>query len=180
MCAKIVSLNKNYDQLALARHRARLLAFAAHQFALCVLWPEKTFSEENGEHARAWIQYYLEKSGNSRKAFISLCERVVLTQRCRGENQSPELLSPAFWFSPFCKDGFSASFSLFSSVRSIRKVQPDYLRHIQILATMYYRYVTQPSARQVERSKKQLVRMEAYSLLGYFYAAIDHLQYNVA
>lgn len=153
------------------------LVDAALHFAQCLLWPEQDLEPVEREATLVHLRLFFDLAANRRKAFIALCERIILTQRYIGSVAGRYVPSPSVWFNPAYEHGFTGTRAWLSGVRQKRREVPGYLAHLAVVAEHYYRYITSPSATAFNDCRAKLLRLRAYGLLQYFYNTIVHYNY---
>lgn len=178
MTAKIISISAFRDRkLSLRIDFIEPLTNGAWVFAQCALWPGCNFSQAEQEAAKDYIRGYLQAAENKKRAFMALCQRVVLTKRYLAKSDSRYVSLPSVWFNNEYPFGFAGTLSWLRTVEEQRKKVPAYLSHVKALAKGYYRYTVRPDGRQFDKCCEELKSYHADGLLELFYQTIAHLHH---
>lgn len=173
MCFRIIRSAQDVAQQKSASVKPYILSEAAWKFAYCLLWSHQKLSITEVESAKRKLVHYFKNNANKRVAFISFCERIILSQRYYHAHPELSIEHPSLWLNPYYYNGFSKTFAWLCSVRKTRKENPFYLQHFSTLASFYYGYANNPVLPLFNKCRCKLRRQKAYSLLAFWYA-IEH------
>lgn len=152
------------------------LTNAAWQFAYAALWQEQAFFPKEIERVKKEIGDYFLLSSDIQKAFIALCERVVLTNRYLASEKSRYLPHPSIWFNKNYQFGYAGTLSWYHRVQTKRLEIPNYNEGIKTLAQYYWQYTRTPSNKIVTACRKKLHLLNEYGLVQIFYYAVIYSQ----
>lgn len=176
MTAKIIPLIPSHGRkYAFHINFTEPLTDGAWVFAQCALWPGNHFPQAEQEAAKDYIRGYLEAADNKKRAFIALCQRVVLTQRYLAKSAALYVPTPSVWFNQEYPHGFAGTINWLKKVEEQRRKSPAYLSHIVALAKGYYRYTVRPDGNRFDKCCEELKEHHADSLLRLFHNTIAHL-----
>ena len=152
------------------------LTNAAWQFAYAALWQEQVFYPKEVDRVKAEINDYFRLSTDQQKAFIALCERVILTNRYLAFEKSRFLPHPSIWFNKNYQYGYAGTLSWYHRMQLKRQEIPTYHEGIQTLAQSYWQYTNKPSNKIFALGRKKLLHLKEYGLIQLFYYSIIYSQ----
>lgn len=153
-----------------------ILTNAAWQFAYAALWQEQHFYPKEIDRVKQEIAEYFLLSTDLQKAFIALCERVILTNRYLAFEKSRYLPHPSIWFNKNFQFGFAGTLSWYHKLQNKRQDIPNYHEGIQTLAQSYWQYTCKPSNKIFITCRKKLLQLKEYGLIHIFYYSIIYSQ----
>ena len=157
-------------------HSIEKLTNAAWQFAYAALWQEESFYAKEIERVKQEIAEYFRLCTDPQKAFIALCERVILTNRYLAFEQSRYLPHPSIWFNRNYQFGYAGTLSWYHKLQLKRQEIPNFQEGIITLAQYYWQYTNKPANRTFATCRKKLLQFKEYGLIHIFYYSIIYSQ----
>lgn len=154
------------------------LSEVAWNFAYALLWSDLKFSDEEIEEVKEQLISYFYNAPHRKRAFISFCERIILTRNYLIAKKDAALPAPAIWLNPDFHQGFPETKSWYQAIEQTRKHTPGHLKHYTVMANHYYLYVLKPAPSIISQCRAKLLELKAKSLLELFYNAIAQLNQN--
>lgn len=149
----------------------------AWSFANTVLWPEQHFDTQELERAKVCIQNYFDDATDMKKAFLSFCQRIILTHRYITAQPGRFVPNPSIWFNGNYPQGFVGTLAWLNNIEKKREEIPGYLQHILTAAEQYVEYVEHPTTKAFNTCRTKLLQQNAKSLLQFYYNSILHFNY---
>ena len=150
------------------------LSVVTWNFAHGILWSEQKFSDEEISAVNEHLIRYFREANHRKKAFISFCERIILTRNYLA-SKGTDLPAPAVWLDPDYYQGFPETKGWYEAIEATRCNASGHLKHYTVMANHYYLYAMKPSKSIVKQCREKLLGMNAKCLLELFYNAIAHL-----
>jgi hypothetical protein len=141
---------------------------AAWNFAYSSLWNSTQFSAKEIRSAKEKIEEYFSLSKNPRKAFLSFCQRVLLTRQYVNGAKSRYLPLPSLWFDKSYEYGFAGTKQWYAQIKNVRTSLPAYKEELKALAEAILEYSEEPTAQNFSYWRNYFIEKGTPGLLNLF------------
>lgn len=161
------------------RGRTEIIEYCrgAWSYASTILWPEQQFDSQELERAKVCIQNYFDNAEDQQTAFVTFCQRIILTHRYVSAQPGRFVPNPSIWFNINYPQGFAGTREWLANIEKKRQEIPGYLQHVLTAAEQFVEYIEHPTTKSFNTCRKKLIAQKANSLLQFFYNAILHFNY---
>jgi hypothetical protein len=162
--AKVILLEKSASNNSI-RPGLPVYALAAWQLSRAALWPFEKLKPAAIRRCKEFITGYLSLSQDTKAAFITYCQRILLYNRLLAASSALPIDPPVVWLNPAHKNGYAMTSDIARLMESSRLVRPVYLEGVATLADGYCQYLHQPTPVVLSRLHAKLSRLKQYGLL---------------
>lgn len=148
-------------------HTAQLVD-AAWNFAYTSLWNNAIFSTKEAEAAKEKIFEYFSLAKDTRKAFVSFCQRVLLARYYVNGNKGCRMPLPSVWLDKDNECGFVSTRKWFYEVRRVREALPAYKQEIKALAEAVLEFCEEPTVKNYQYWRGYFIEQKTPGLLSLF------------
>ena len=158
-------------------HRSESLITTAWTFACSTLWSDLVFSEKEKAKAKRLISLYFLKCSNSKIAYLSFCQRVLLAHQYVRNASGRFIPLPSVWLHPENPKGFCGTRPWFEKITEVRRSLPNYKMEWEALAEAVLDVRQQPSLHRFQYWKNYFIEKRTPLLLTLFLNIIANQQF---
>ncbi|MEP7374714.1 MAG: hypothetical protein ABI675_15065 [Chitinophagaceae bacterium] len=140
---------------------------SAWLFAYSVLWNNMIFSKgeiaDSKKHIGEWL-----KGRNTEKAFVNLCQRIILARLNVKSLNSDFLSLPSLWFDPENPEGFAVIKEWLDEIRTIRRSLPGFKVELKALSEAVLEFSGEPTSENYEYWRNYFIEKQEPVLLNLF------------
>lgn len=144
------------------------LVDAAWNFAYTSLWNNTMFSTKEADAAKEKIFEYFSLAKDTRKAFVSFCQRVLLARYYVNGMKGRYMPLPSVWFDKDNEYGFVSTRKCFYEIRRVREALPFYKQEIKALAEAVLEFAEEPTVKNYQYWRGYFIEHKTPGLLSLF------------
>ncbi len=144
------------------------LVDAAWNFAYTSLWNTTLFSTKEADAAKEKIFEYFSLAKDTRKAFVSFCQRVLLARYYVNGVKGRYMPLPSVWFDKDNEYGFVSTRKCFYEIRRVREALPSYKQEIKALAEAVLEFAEEPTVKNYQYWRGYFIEHKTPGLLSLF------------
>lgn len=148
-------------------HTARLVD-GAWNFAYTSLWNNTQFSTKETDAAKEKIFEYFSLAKDTRKAFVSFCQRVLLTRYYVNGAKGRHLPLPSVWFDKGYEYGFVSTRKWLQEVKAVRQSLPNHKQELKALAEAVLEFSEEPTVKNYQYWRGYFIEQKTPGLLSLF------------
>ena len=155
------------DDVNTHMHTAQLVD-AAWNFAYTSLWNNTIFSTKEAEAAKEKIFEYFSLAKDTRKAFVSFCQRVLLARYYVNSVKGRYMPLPSVWFEKSNEYGFVSTRKWLQEVKDVRQSLPNYKQEVKALAEAVLEFSEEPTVKNYQYWRGYFIEQKTPGLLSLF------------
>lgn len=154
------------------------LVTAAWNFSYTSLWNTTIYSTKEVNAAKEKIYEYLALAKSPRKAFLSLCQRVLLARQYINSVEGRYIPLPSQWFDRNNAYGFAGTRKWFQEIKAVRESLPKYKEEIKALAEAVLEFSEEPTIGNYQYWRQYFIDKKNPVLLNLFQVTAIQQLYN--